>query len=107
MLGNVFLIPSLIPFRLDPLRVHSCPCPDGFRNVRVHDLKHTYGYRLRTAGVHFEDGQLLVGHKAAHVTTHSSAADIGSLINASEKVCDLASRTSLGFTIDYARPSAP
>jgi integrase len=68
------------------------PCPPGFRSVRVHDLKHTYGYRLRAAGVAFEDRQLLLGHKTAHVTTHYSAADIGNLIAASEKVCDLASR---------------
>jgi len=75
------------------------PCPAGFRSVRVHDLKHTYGYRLRAAGVQFEDRQLLLGHKAAHVTTHYSAADIGNLIAASEKVCDLASRKSPAVAI--------
>jgi integrase len=75
------------------------PCPAGFRSVRVHDLKHTYGYRLRAAGVQFEDRQLLLGHKAAHVTTHYSAADIGNLIAASERVCDLASRKSPAVAI--------
>ena len=75
------------------------PCPKGFRNVRVHDLKHTYGYRLRAAGVQFEDRQLLLGHKASHVTTHYSAADLGNLIAASEKVCDLATRKSLASAI--------
>jgi integrase len=39
------------------------PCPPGFRSVRIHDLKHTYGYRLRAAGVQFEDRQLLLGQK--------------------------------------------
>jgi hypothetical protein len=39
-------------------------------------LQHTFGYRLRAAGVSFEDRQSLLGHKAAHVTTHYSAADI-------------------------------
>jgi hypothetical protein len=61
------------------------PCPSGFRLVRIHDLKHTYGYRPRAAGVQFEDRQLLLGHKAAHVTTHYSAADISNLIAASER----------------------
>ena len=31
------------------------PAPHGFRRVRVHDLKHTWGRRLRAAGVSFED----------------------------------------------------
>jgi hypothetical protein len=43
----------------------------------------------------FEDRQNLLGHKAAHVTTHYSAADIGNLIAASEKVCDFASPANL------------
>jgi hypothetical protein len=30
---------------------------DGFRRVRVHDLKHTCGRRLGAAGVGFEDRQ--------------------------------------------------
>lgn len=51
------------------------PCPAGFRSIRVHDLKHALGYRLRAAGVSFEDRQTLLGHKAAHITTHYSAAD--------------------------------
>jgi hypothetical protein len=73
------------------------PCPTGFRFVRVHDLKHTFGYRLRTAGVQFEDRQTLRGHKAAHVTTHYSAADIENLISFAEKVCELFSRKSLAL----------
>jgi hypothetical protein len=30
---------------------HGEPVPWAFRNVRVHDLKHTFGRRLRAAGV--------------------------------------------------------
>jgi hypothetical protein len=56
------------------------PCPAGFRSIRVHDLKHTWGHRLRVAGVSFEDRKLLLGHKAQHVTTHYSAPEIGVLI---------------------------
>jgi integrase len=55
--------------------------------VRVHDLKHTFGRRLRAAGVSFEDRQDLLGHKAGRITTHYSAAEIGNLIAATNKVC--------------------
>lgn len=61
---------------------------DGFRRVRVHDLKHTFGRRLRAAGVSFEDRQDLLGHKSSRITTHYSAAELTSLIAAAEKVCD-------------------
>ena len=75
------------------------PCPAGFRSIRVHDLKHTFGYRLRAAGVPFEDRQSLLGHKADHITTHYSAADISNLISYADKVCDLASRKSPALSI--------
>jgi integrase len=75
------------------------PYPQGFRSIRVHDLKHTFGYRLRAAGVQFEDRQTLLGHKASHATTHYSAADIETLMSLSEKVCELASRKSPALSI--------
>jgi len=56
--------------------------------VRVHDLKHTFGRRLRAAGVNFEDRQDLLGHKSGRITTHYSAAELTTLINAAESVCD-------------------
>jgi integrase len=79
------------------------PCPFGFRSVRVHDLKHTLGHRLRVAGVGFEDRKVLLGHKSDHITTHYSAPEIGALIEASERVCDLESRTSHALSIVRAR----
>jgi len=46
----------------------------------VHDLKHTFGRRLRAAGVSFEDRQDLLGHRSGRITTHYSAAGLlGSL----------------------------
>lgn len=56
-------------------------------SVRVHDLRHTFGHRLRAAGVSFEDRQDLLGHKSERMTTHYSAPDIARLIEAAEKVC--------------------
>jgi integrase len=48
----------------------------GLRTVRVHDLKHTFGRRLRAAGVSFEERQDLLGHRSARITTHFSAAEL-------------------------------
>jgi integrase len=46
----------------------------GLPLVRVHDLKHIFGRRLRAAGVGFEDRQDLLGHRSSRITTHYSAA---------------------------------
>ena len=59
----------------------------GLSQVRVHDRKHTFGRRLRAAGVSFEDRQDLLGHRSSRVTTHYSAAELGRLIEAANKVC--------------------
>ncbi len=56
-------------------------------HMRVHDLKHTFGRRLRAAGVSFEDRQDLLGHKSGRITTHYSAAELSQLIEAVNKVC--------------------
>jgi integrase len=48
----------------------------GLKQVRVHDLKHTFGRRLRAAGVSFEDRQDLLGHRSGRMTTHYSAAEL-------------------------------
>ena len=55
--------------------------------VRVHDLKHTFGRRLRAAGVSFEDRQDLLGHKSGRMTTHYSSAELNNLIKAANQVC--------------------
>lgn len=60
----------------------------GLPQVRVHDLKHTFGRRLRAAGVSFEDRQDLLGHKSSRITTHYSIAELGNLLAAAQKVCE-------------------
>jgi integrase len=59
----------------------------GLPQVRVHDLKHTFGRRLRAAGVSFQDAQDLLGHKSRRMTTHYSRPEILQLIQAAELVC--------------------
>lgn len=59
----------------------------GLDQVRVHDLKHTFGRRLRAEGVSFEGRQDLLGHRSGRITTHYSAAELGNLYEAANKVC--------------------
>ena len=66
----------------------------GLSQVRVHDLKHTFGRRLRAAGVSFEDRQDLLGHRSGRITSHYSAAELISLIKAANKVVAQGSRKS-------------
>lgn len=70
------------------------PCPDLFRCIRVQDLRHTFGRRLRAANVSFEDRQDLLGHKSGRITSHYSAAEIGNLMAAVEKISAPVSRKS-------------
>jgi len=56
--------------------------------VRVHDLKYTFGRRLRAAEVCFEDRQDLLGHCSFRVTTHYSAPELAHLIEVSNLVCE-------------------
>jgi len=59
----------------------------GLDHVRIHDLRHTFGRRLRAAGVSFEDRQDLLAHKSGRMTTHYSQAELGNLIAAANKIC--------------------
>ena len=64
----------------------------GFANVRVHDLKHTFGRRLRAAGVSLETRKVLLGHKNGDITTHYSAPEIEELIDAANRIYSTNSR---------------
>lgn len=68
------------------------PALPGFVSIRVHDLKHTFGRRLRAAGVTLEDRRALLGHKNGSVTSHYSTAELGQLIEAANKVSATDSR---------------
>ncbi|WP_244657244.1 tyrosine-type recombinase/integrase [Pseudomonas sp. CFBP 13719] len=68
------------------LETHIRKAHDGFTRIRVHDLKHTFGRRLRAAGVTEEDRKALLGHKNGSITSHYSAAELDQLITAANKV---------------------
>ncbi len=54
----------------------------------VHNLRHTFGRRLRGAGVPLETRKALLGHANGDITTHYSAAELSELLNAVEKIVD-------------------
>jgi integrase len=54
----------------------------------VHNLRHTFGRRLRGAGVLLETRKALLGHANGDITTHYSAAELGELLHAAEKIAD-------------------
>jgi len=58
----------------------------NLEQVRVHDLKHTFGIWLRSAGASFQDRQNLLDHCSGRITPHYSAAELSRLIEAANKV---------------------
>lgn len=66
----------------------------GLKQVRVHDLKHTFGRRLRAAGVPIETRKVLLRHRNGDITTHYSAPELEELIEAANRVCSIKSGKS-------------
>lgn len=61
------------------------PASDSTR-AGVHNLKHTFGRRLRAAGVPLETRKVLLGHTVSDITTHYSAPEIKELLDAVNKL---------------------
>jgi len=58
----------------------------GLRQMRVHDLRHTFACRLRAAGVTAEDRSALLGHAEHSMSGHYASADVGRLIELANRV---------------------
>ena len=52
----------------------------GLPLVRVHDLRHSFGCRLRAAGVTAEDREALLGHANHSMAGHYASPDVGRLL---------------------------
>jgi len=52
----------------------------GLPSVRGHDLRHSFGARLRAAGVSAEDREALLGHANHSMAGHYASADVGRLL---------------------------
>ena len=77
---------KLAEFRGEPLN-------EAFACLRVHDLKHTFGRRLRAAGVSEETRKVLLGHTNGDITTHYSAPEVAELIAAANLVSSAGRQT--------------
>jgi len=53
-----------------------------------HNLKHTFGRRLRNAGVPLETRKVLLHHTNNDITTHYSPAEVAELLEAVERIVD-------------------
>jgi integrase len=58
----------------------------GLPRVRVHDLRHTFGCRLRAAGVSAEDRAASLGHATQSMVGHYASADVARLLGLSNLV---------------------
>ncbi len=76
----------------------------GLSHVRGHDLRHTFGRRLRAAGITEETRAELLGHKRGSVTTHYSTAEVAELVNAVEKIAEKRGADSDGVAVVKLRP---
>jgi integrase len=54
----------------------------------VHNLRHTFGRRLRGAGISLETRKALLGHANGDITTHYSAAELQELVDAVDRIVD-------------------
>ena len=60
------------------------PADWGFRNLRVHDLRHTFATRLRRSGASNEIRKDLLAHVNTDITTYYSAGELKELLEAVE-----------------------
>ena len=58
----------------------------GLSDLRVHDLRHTFGFRLRSAGIVKLDRQDLLGHKSNDINDWYCRPEAERLIEAVEKL---------------------
>jgi integrase len=60
----------------------------GVPSVRVHDLRHSFGARLRAAGVSAEDREALLGHANHSMAGHYASPDVGRLLAQANLIVD-------------------
>ncbi len=65
----------------------------------VHNLRHTFGRRLRGEGIPLETRKALLGHAGGDITTHYSAAELKELITAVESIANRNSTNSPTLTL--------
>ena len=71
----------------------------AWKRVRIHDLKHTFGRRLRAGGVPLETRKVLLGHKSGDITTHYSGPELEELLEAANRICGNGFRKSPALVV--------
>ena len=66
----------------------------GLQDVRVHDLRHTVGMRLREAGVREETISDILWHSRKTMTAHYSVSQVIELLDALNLIADESNRTN-------------
>ena len=66
----------------------------GLQDVRLHDLRHTVGMRLREAGVREETISDILWHSRGTMTAHYSVAQVRELLDALNLITDESNRTN-------------
>ncbi len=64
-----------------------------------HNLRHSFGKRLRGAAISFETRKALLDHAHGDITTHYSAVELDELIAAVEKIVDRGSAQTPILTV--------
>lgn len=67
----------------------------GLSQVRIHDLRHTYGQRLRDASVSEEDRAVLLGHATDSMPSHYASSTIARLVDLANSVAETRDRMTL------------
>ncbi len=67
----------------------------GLTDVRVHDLRHTFGQRLRAAGVSGEDRSAIMGHTTEGMAEHYATSTVDRLIKLANSVNSTTDQTTL------------
>ncbi|MBF0255062.1 MAG: tyrosine-type recombinase/integrase [Gammaproteobacteria bacterium] len=55
-------------------------------NIRLHDLRHTFGGRAAAAGIPWDHRKVLLGHTLGDITAHYSAPGLLRLLEEAEKI---------------------
>lgn len=69
-------------------QVESLPQDASKWRKGVHNLRHTFGHRLRAVGVSNETRHALLHHKTGDMTTHYSVPAIAELVAAVDRLCE-------------------
>jgi integrase len=67
----------------------------GLERVRIHDLRHTFGHRLRAARVQQEDRELLLGHASLDMSQLYATASVAHLVEAANLANTTRDQTTL------------